>query len=65
MIAYQGSPLAAPVPASTRRETSVAVSNPSPNKMPTGYIWPGRVMVLVSRPRMRFMKPRFCRWVSS
>ena len=33
--------------------------------MPTGYTWPGRVTVLVSRPRMRFIKPRDCRWVSS
>ena len=41
-IAYQGRPLAAPVPASTRKATSVAVSKPSPNSRPTPYICRGR-----------------------
>ena len=49
MIAYHGSPLAAPVPASTSSATSVAVSNPSPNRTPTETSgW--AVTVLVSRP---------------
>ena len=37
-IAYHGSPAAPALPAITSSATSVAVSNPSPNSMPSGYI---------------------------
>ena len=49
--AYQGSPAPAAPPARTSSATSVAVSKPSPNSTPIGYICPGLVTVCVSRPR--------------
>ncbi len=57
-IAYHGRPAPAAPPASTSSATSVAVSNPSPNSTPIGYICRGLVTVLVSRPRNRFIRPR-------
>ena len=64
-IAYQGSENAAAPPASTSRDTSVAVSNPSPKSRPTGYMWRGLRTAFVTPPRSRFMKPRCERWWSS
>ena len=42
-MAYHGSANAAAPPASTSRPTSVAVSKPSPNSRPTGYMCQGLV----------------------
>jgi hypothetical protein len=64
-IAYQGRPLAAPVPAMTRKATSVAVSKPRPNKMPSGYIFQGASMRRPSGPKNRFIRPRLFSWASS
>ncbi len=64
-IAYQGRPDAAPEPAITIRVTSVAVSKPRPSTMPTGNIWPGRVIERVARLRTRARKPRESRCFSS
>src|SRR6516225_1637936 len=64
-MAYHGSPAAALVPASTSRATSVAVSKPSPNNSPTGYMCRDLVIDLVKRPRKRLSTPRFSNWPSS
>ena len=40
-IAQNGNPPATAFPANTSRATSVAVSNPSPKRTPTGYIFHG------------------------
>ena len=40
-IAYHGSPAAPALPATTSSATSVAVSKPSPNRTPIGYICAG------------------------
>ncbi len=64
MIASGGSPPAiAVVPAIAMSPTWLAVSKPSPNSSPTGYICQDSLMNLLYRPlKMRFMKPR---WASS
>ena len=64
-IAYQGSPAAALVPASTSSAISVAVSKPSPNSSPTGYMCQDLVIDLVKRPRNRLSSPRFANCRSS
>ena len=43
----------------------MAVSKPSPNRKPSGYICPGRVIALVNLPRTRFMNPRLASCSSS
>src|SRR5450631_188347 len=60
-IAYQGSANAAAPPASTSSPTSVAVSKPSPNSSPTGYMCQDLRTAFVAPPRIRFMNPRFFR----
>ena len=56
-IAYHGRP-AAPAPqATTRRATALAVSNPSPNNNPTGYMDRGSATALVTRPHKRHINP--------
>ncbi len=57
MMAYHGSPAAALVPASTSSAISVAVSKPSPNNKPTGYMCQDLVIDLVKRPSNRFIRP--------
>ena len=57
-MAYQGRPPAAPVPASTSRVISVAVSKPSPNSNPIGNICTGWLMAFISGRRIRVMTPR-------
>ncbi|COX26851.1 Uncharacterised protein [Mycobacterium tuberculosis] len=64
-MAYQGRPAAALVPASTNSAISVAVSNPRPNKNPTGYICQDLVSDLVKRPRNRMSSPRLSNCCSS
>ena len=64
-IAYQGKAKAAAPPASTSRPTSVAVSKPSPNRTPIGYIRHGLLTVFVAPARILFMKPRLFNCSSS
>ena len=64
-IAYQGRPLAAPVPARTRNATSVAVSKPRPKSSPTPYICRGVRIEPVSFLKNLMTKPRSFRWLSS
>ncbi len=64
-MAYHGSPAAALVPASTSSATSVAVSKPSPNNNPTGYMCQDLVIDLVKRPSRRLSSPRFSNCCSS
>ena len=56
-IAYHGRPAAPALAATTSRATSVAVSNPRPNRTPIGYICCGLVTVLVSRPKKPVHEP--------
>ena len=49
-IAYNGRPPAAAPPATTSSATSVAVSKPSPNRQPSGYICHGLRIAAVARP---------------
>src|ERR1700712_2698420 len=55
---YQGSPAAAPDPASTSRVTSVAASNPTPNSRPTSHICAGGRTERSSGPSSRLPTPR-------
>jgi hypothetical protein len=57
-IAYHGRENAVAPPASTSRDTSVAVSNPSPNSRSTGYMCHGLVTPRSTRPSSRARKPR-------
>ena len=59
-MAQKGRPLATAVPDSTSRATSVAVSKPSPKRMPTGYIFHGGSIRRARGPKNRFMRPRCC-----
>ena len=43
----------------------MAVSNPSPNSIPSGYMCHGFLTARVARPRKRFMKPRLLSCSSS
>src|SRR5664280_535461 len=63
-MAYQGRSNAAAPPARTSSPTSVAVSKPSPNNSPTGYMCQGLRTALVAPPRIRFMSPRLLSWCS-
>ena len=58
ITAYQGRPVAAPAPARTSSEISVAVSNPRPNRNPSGYIWPGRLIARIAGRSNRAKTPR-------
>ena len=64
-IAYQGRPPAAAAPAVASKAISVAVSNPSPKRRPSGYICQGFLIAFVARPRIRFIRPRLLSWSSS
>ena len=57
-IAYTGRPLVAAPAARNRSPTSVAVSNPRPNRMPTEYMCHDLVTRAERGPRMRFINPR-------
>ena len=64
-IAYQGRLNAAAPPASTSSPTSVAVSKPSPNSSPTGYMCQGLVTALVAPDSSRLRNPRLSSCASS
>ena len=64
-IAYHGSPAPAAPAARNSSATSVAVSKPRPNRIPSGYICHGLRTALVKRPRKRFISPRDCSRSSS
>jgi hypothetical protein len=57
-IAKSGKSLAATPPARTSSATSVAVSNPSPNRQPTTYMCEGLPTARVAQPKKRAMTPR-------
>ncbi len=57
-IAYHGRPDPAAPAARKSSATSVAVSKPRPNRIPSGYICHGARIARVKRPSTRFMSPR-------
>ena len=62
--AQNGRPLATAVPERTSRATSVAVSNPSPNRTPIGYIFHGVSTRRAIDPKNLFIRPRWLSWSS-
>jgi hypothetical protein len=58
-------PLVASTLAIPSNATSVLVSNPSPNKNPSGYIFHGRSMNLNTLLNIRVILPPMCRSISS
>ena len=63
--AQNGSPDTTADPRAPAGATSVAVSNPSPNRNPIGYIFHGVSMRRASGPKKRFIMPRAFSWRSS
>ena len=58
MIAHQGKPAITDEPARTSNPTSVAVSNPRPKRIPSGYIFQLLSIRRAIGPKKRINKPR-------